>query len=163
MTTENPAPASATPNPGFSRFMARWLASPFGALSGRVVLIRYKGRVSGQPRQLPVNCEPFEDRFLIRVGLPEQKTWWRNFRTPWPMEMVRKGRRIPASAVAVMGDTAEGRRIAAEYFTRHSGAARRAGLPRMRKGEVASPEALEAAAAQLVFIVVTPERLRPVA
>ena len=85
----------------FNRFLVRWLTSPLGGLSGRVVLVRYTGRVSGLPRRLPVNCEPFESGFLIRVGKPEQKRWWRNFRSPWPMELVRKGRRISGSAVVV--------------------------------------------------------------
>ena len=158
MTT---VPVSSTPGQGpsgFNRFMVRWLASPFGALSGRVVLLRYCGRVSGVPRQLPVNCEPFEAGYLIRVGLPEQKKWWRNFRSPWPVELVRKGRSIRGSAVAMPGTTGDGQRIAAEYFTHHHGAARRAGLPKMHKGELPSPEALQAAAAQLVFVVVTPDR-----
>jgi hypothetical protein len=74
------------------------------------------------------------------------------------VELVRKGRRIRGSAVAVSGTTGNGQRIAADYFTRHHGAARRAGLPKMHKGELPSPEALQAAAAQLVFVVVTPDR-----
>ena len=138
--------------------MVRWLASPFGVLSGKVVLVRYAGRVSGLPRQLPVNCERWDGGYLVRVGLPEQKTWWRNFRSPWPMELIRKGRRIPGSAVAIPGTTGIGQRMAADYFVRHHGAARRAGLPRTHKGEVPTPEALQAAAAQLVFVLITPER-----
>ena len=139
----------------FSRTLAAWLESPLGFLSGRVVLIRYTGRVSGLPRQLPVGCELFENGFVIRVGRPENKRWWRNFREPWPLEMVRKGRYIRGSAVVVRGSTGMGQRLAAEYFAKHSGAARRAGLPRMHKGELPTPEALQAAAAPLVFVVVS--------
>lgn len=157
MTASEPEPASARKSSGFNRFMVRWLASPLGALSGSVVLVRYVGRISGEPRQLPVNCEPFDNGYLIRVGLPERKTWWRNFRSPWPVELVRKGRRIGGSAVVVSGDTGNGQRLAADYFTRHHGAARRAGLPRMHQGEGPTPEALQAAAASMVFVVVTPE------
>lgn len=141
----------------FNRFVAGWLVSPFGVMAGRVVLVRYIGRVSGKPRQLPVNCEPFETGFLIRVGRPETKTWWRNFRSPWPIEIVRKARRIRGTGVVVLGSTGSGQRIAAEYFATHRGAAKRAGLPRVRKGEMPGPEALQAAAATLVFVVVEPE------
>jgi hypothetical protein len=158
MTTPTTTTATGGARPSrFSRFMVRWLASPFGALSGGVVLVRYVGRKSGLARQLPVNCEPFENGYLIRVGRPEQKTWWRNFTSPWPLEIVRHGRRIRGSAVVVSGATGNGQRIAADYFTRHHGAARRAGLPRMHKGELPSPETLQAAAATLSFVVVTPE------
>ena len=158
METKTPAGGTVARQSRFNRFMARWLASPFGVLSGRVVLVRYTGRTSGLPRQLPVNCEPFEGGYLIRVGRPEQKNWWRNFTSPWPVELVRKGRRIRGSAVAVPGTTGSGQRIAADYFATHHGAAKRAGLPRMHKGELPTPEALQAAAATLVFVVVTPEK-----
>lgn len=158
MTTQPEGTGVGAGQPRFNRFMARWLASPLGVLSGPVVLVRYSGRVSGLPHQLPVSCERLDDGYLIRVGLPEQKKWWRNFRSPWPLELVRKGRRIRGSAVVVAGETGNGQRIAADYFTRHRGAARRAGLPRLHKGEMPSPEALQAAAAGLVFILVTPDR-----
>ncbi|MGD0018643.1 MAG: hypothetical protein ABSD62_05260 [Candidatus Limnocylindrales bacterium] len=158
METKTPVAGTVVQQSRFNRFMARWLASPFGVLSGRVVLVRYTGRVSGLPRQLPVNCEPFEGGYLIRVGRPEQKSWWRNFTSPWPIEIVRKGRRIPGSAVVVPGTTGRGQRIAADYFATHHGAAKRAGLPKMHKGELPTPEALQAAAATLVFVVVTPEK-----
>ena len=156
--TSTPAPAAGPSQSRFNRFMAGWLQSPLGALSGRVVLVRYVGRASGCPRRLPVNAEPFGDGYLIRVGRPEQKKWWRNFVSPWPVELVRGGRRIRGSAVVVPGTTGNGQRIAADYFLRHHGAARRAGLPKMHKGEVPTAEALQAAAAGLVFVVVTPEK-----
>jgi hypothetical protein len=154
---ETSAQAQPRPQSRFNRFFARWLASPLGFLSGHAVLIRYTGRISGLPRQLPVNLIRYEDGYLIRVGKPEAKRWWRNFRTTWPIKLVRGPRRISGSAVVVPGTTDRGQQIAADYFTTHHGAARRAGLPRMHKGEVPTPEALQTAAAGLVFVVVTPE------
>ena len=154
MTTQTTSPVATQTR--FNRFMARWLESPLGFMSGRVVLVRYVGRASGCPRRLPVNCETFEDGYLIRVGRPEQKTWWRNFTSPYPIELVRHGRLIRGSAVVVSGTTGSGQRIAAEYFATHHGAAKRAGLPKMHKGELPTPEALQAAAAQLMFVVVSP-------
>ena len=160
MTTV-PAPSASSAGPsGFNRFMIRWLASPFGVLSGKVCLVRYAGRSSGLQRQLPVNCEPFDGKYLIRVGKPENKTWWRNFRTPWPVVLVRKGRRISGSGSIMLGETGAGQRMAADYFERHHGAARRAGLPRMHKGEQRTPEALQAAAAKMLFVVITPDKTR---
>jgi len=67
---------------------------------------------------------------------------------PWPARDLRHGRR---------GARYRGQRIAADYFTAHHGAAKRAGLPRLHKGEAATPEQLQAAAATLVFVVVTPD------
>ena len=42
--TSTPAPAAGPSQSRFNRFMAGWLQSPLGALSGRVVLVRYVGR-----------------------------------------------------------------------------------------------------------------------
>ena len=142
---------------GFNRFMIRWLRSPLGVLSGGVVLVRYTGRLTGTVRELPVGCSRYENGFLIRVGRPEQKTWWRNFREPWPIELVRGGRVVRSVGTVVLGSSGRGQRLAADYFTEHHGAARRAGLPRLHKGELPSPEALVAAAREMVFVVVTPE------
>jgi len=155
MDSSTAGPAAAGPS-RFGRFMGRFLKSPFGGMSGRVMLVTYQGRVSGLTRELPVNCEPYEDGYLIRVGLPESKTWWRNFRSPWPIRLIRGRRAIDGTAVAVLGSTGRGQHIAADYFAAHHGAARRAGLPGLHKGEVPTPEALQAAAATMVFIVVTP-------
>jgi hypothetical protein len=152
MTVTASAPASR--QSGFNKFMSAWLDSPLGFLAGSVVLIKYTGRVSGRARRLPVNCELFENGFLIRVGKPEEKTWWRNFRQPWPIEIVRKGRRIRGSAVVALGSTGTGQRVAAEYFVKHRGAAKRAGLPNLHRGELPTPEQLQAAAGSMVFVIV---------
>jgi hypothetical protein len=154
-STAGPEPAGTQSR--FNRFFTRWLASPLGGLSGRAVLVRYTGRVSGQPRRLPVNFGPYENGYLIRVGRPERKRWWRNFTSPWPIELVKGRRVIRGMGVAVPGTSERGLRIATDYFHSHHGAAKRAGLPRLHKGEQATPEALRAAAATLVFVVVTAE------
>jgi hypothetical protein len=145
----------------FNRFFARWLASPLGGLSGGAVLVRYKGRVSGAQRQLPVYLRPIEGGYLIRVGGAEQKKWWRNFRSPWPIEIVRGGRTIEGTGLAVSGDTERGRQIAADFFAEHRSAARRAGLPKVAKGERHAAADVAAAAAGLVFVVVSPDRPSP--
>ncbi len=151
-----PPPAAARPQPRINRYLAVWLSSPLGFLSGNTVLVRYTGRSTGLRRQLPVNLFRIGREYAISVGRFESKTWWRNFTTPRPIELVR-GRRIRATGVAVAGTTDRGREIAAEYFATHRGAAVRAGLPRLRKGERAAPEQLEAAAAKMMFIVLTPK------
>jgi hypothetical protein len=142
----------------FNRFMTRWLGSPFGVVSGGVSLIRYVGRVSGQQRSLPARCRKFEDGYLISVGHPIEKKWWRNFTAPWPIEVVRGPRTVRGVAVTVPGTTGRGQRIAADYFAAHRGAARRAGLPKLPKGEHHSTDAVQAAAATMLFVVITPDR-----
>ena len=158
MTISTGDSRSAPRRSRFNRFMNRWLASPFGVVSGGVSLIRYIGRVSGERRQLPVRCRKYEGGYLIRVGRFDEKTWWRNFTSPWPIEVVRGPHHVRGSAVTAPGTTVRGQRIAADYFAAHHGAARRAGLPKLPKGESHTPEALQAAAATMLFVVITPDR-----
>ena len=161
---DDPTPVASVSRTGrppmsrFNRFFVRWLSSPLGFLSGRAVLVRYHGRISGKRYQLPVNATPYEGGTLIRVGKPEGKIWWRNFTSPWPIELVRGRRIVRGSGVVIAGATGRGQTIAADYFATHSGAARRAGLPRARDGKAPTAEQLQAAAANLVFLFVTPER-----
>ena len=154
-STEPPA-RTAPRVSGFNRFMIRLLASPFADLAGGLVLVRYTGRRSGEARQLVVGCDRLEDGFLIIVGRPDQKTWWRNFMSPWPVDLGRGRSLVHGTAIVVRGNSERGLQLAAGYFAAHRGRGRRAGLPKLRKGEVASPGALRAAAAPLVFVLVTP-------
>jgi hypothetical protein len=151
------ATAEAPQVPGFARFMIWFMRSPFAGLAGGLVLVRYTGRRSGLARQLPVGVERYEKGWLIRVGRPQEKRWWRNFTEPAPIELVRGRRVIRGTGVVVLGTTEPGRRIAEAEFARHGGYARRAGLARLPKGEGHSPAEVAAAAAPLVFVMVTPD------
>lgn len=42
-------------------------------------MISYVGRRSGNTFTTPVSCRRIGDEIVIRVGLPDAKTWWRNF------------------------------------------------------------------------------------
>ncbi|AKS36586.1 nitroreductase/quinone reductase family protein [Mycolicibacterium goodii] len=44
-----------------------------------VIVIRYTGRRSGQTFETPVGYRKMSDRVVIRVEMPDRKTWWRNF------------------------------------------------------------------------------------
>jgi hypothetical protein len=43
------------------------------------VTITYTGRRSGKTFTLPVSYKRSGDQVTIRVGLPDAKSWWRNF------------------------------------------------------------------------------------
>jgi len=145
-------PVAVQPLHGPVAGVAVW--RPVGPRRARPLHGPHVGAVAPSSR---FNCEPFEAGYLIRVGRPDQKNWWRNFTQPWPIELVRKGRRIRGSAVAVPGTTRQ-RPAHRGRLLRHSPRGGEAGgLPKMHKGERPTPEALQAAAATLVFVVVTPE------
>lgn len=51
-----------------------------GALVSRYITrVSYTGRKSGRTFTLPVGYRRTGDTVTIRVELPDQKTWWRNF------------------------------------------------------------------------------------
>jgi hypothetical protein len=56
-------------------------ASPrFGGLISRnVAVLTYKGRRSGRTFSIPVSYRRSGDEVSIAVGMPDAKTWWRNF------------------------------------------------------------------------------------
>jgi hypothetical protein len=48
-------------------------------LSGSVLLLAYTGRRSGVRRELPAMYAVLAGHYVVAVGQPETKTWWRNF------------------------------------------------------------------------------------
>ena len=61
-------------------------------LSGRLVLLRVRGRRSGRLIELPVGYEAHDDAIVVHVGRPDAKRWWRNIGTRTPVELVLRGR-----------------------------------------------------------------------
>jgi hypothetical protein len=51
-------------------------------LSGRLLLLTYTGRRSGERYTIPVQCVRDGDDLLVTVGWPERKLWWRSLRGP---------------------------------------------------------------------------------
>jgi hypothetical protein len=48
-------------------------------LSGSVLLLAYTGRRSGVRRELPAMYAVLGGHYVVAVGQPGTKTWWRNF------------------------------------------------------------------------------------
>jgi len=67
--------------PAMNAVAAKLLDVPLvGNIVGRnLVVISYVGRRSGKTFSIPVNYRRVGDEFVIGVGLPDAKTWWRNF------------------------------------------------------------------------------------
>jgi hypothetical protein len=70
---------------GLLRTPARRLLGP------RLVLLSFEGRRSGRRIELPVSAREEDGALVVRVGLPERKTWWRNFEAPRPVRVLREG------------------------------------------------------------------------
>ena len=50
-----------------------------GLVRRGLVEIRYVGRKSGKTFEIPVNYRRSGDSITIWVGMPDKKSWWRNF------------------------------------------------------------------------------------
>jgi F420H(2)-dependent quinone reductase len=84
--------------------LRRLLRTPLGRGPGRsLAVLRYTGRRTGAAHELV--CQYFRDgdRVWILVGQAEHKTWWRNLRSPAPVELWLTGRHVRGTAVAVTG------------------------------------------------------------
>jgi hypothetical protein len=44
-----------------------------------LVVIRYTGRKSGKTFEIPVGYRRSGEELVVPVGMPDKKTWWRNF------------------------------------------------------------------------------------
>jgi len=151
-----PAPAAPYRQPRINGLLASLLRSRLhGLASGTNLLISYRGRRTGLVRELPVRYAATGHGYVVRVGRPEAKRWWRNFTEPWPLTVVVAGRPIAAAGHVVSGESDEGTDLAAAFFARYRGSAQHQGL-RIRKGETAGREDVRRAAAGLLFLVVVP-------
>lgn len=151
-----PAPPVPSRQPAINGFLASILRSRFhGIASKENLLISYRGRRTGLVHELPVRYAIGAHGFVVRVGRPEAKRWWRNFTEPWPLTVVVRGRSIAATGHVVGGESDEGTELAAAYFARYRGSARHQGL-RPRKGEQAAREDVRRAATGLLFLGVNP-------
>jgi len=153
-----PAPTAPHRQPAINGLLAAILRSRFHGLASREnLLVSYRGRRTGLVHELPVRYAVTDRGYVVRVGRPEAKRWWRNFTEPWPLTVVVRGSSIAATGHVVKGESDEGIELAASFFARYRGSARHQGL-RIRKGETPSREDVRRAAAGLLFLSVTPDR-----
>ena len=110
------------------------------------ITVRYLGRRTGLPRSCRVRVARVDGSFVIRVGRPEEKRWWRNFMSPWPVALYHAGRLIHGTGVAVGGASEEGARLAGAYFSRY---------------HVSSRHPEQTSRERLTFVRVTPRSLPP--
>jgi hypothetical protein len=153
-----PVPTVPFRKPPINGVLASILRSRFhGIASKENLLISYRGRRTGLVRELPVRYVSGVHGYVVCVGRPEAKRWWRNFTEPWPLTVVVRGRSIAAMGQVVEGESDDGTGLAAAYFARYRGSARHHCL-RIRKGEQARREDVRRAATGLLFLAVTPDR-----
>jgi hypothetical protein len=68
-------------------------------MSTSVLLIGYRGRKSGKEFSLPVQYAQDGHFIYIVPGMPERKSWWRNFRDLTPVRLTLRGEELAGSGV----------------------------------------------------------------
>jgi len=69
------------------------LRSPFHSLaSGALLVLSWSGRTSGRRYSIPVGYQRDGDDIVVMLTKPAEKSWWKNFRMPWPAELWLQGR-----------------------------------------------------------------------
>jgi len=85
-----------------NRVLIPLLGSPLGAHLGcRLAVIDYVGHRSGQRHRLVTQYLLDGQTFRINVGMPERKTWWRNFASDRPLRVRLAGHDHVATAHVV--------------------------------------------------------------
>jgi hypothetical protein len=72
-------------------------------LSGSTVLIRYRGRRTDTEYTTPVQYADAHVGFVVLVGKPDTKTWWRNFTDMGQLQVLLAGTWVPMTAHALRG------------------------------------------------------------
>ena len=152
-----PVPTVPSRQPAINGFLASILRSRFHGIASKAnLLISCRGRRTRLVHEFPVRYAVGAHGYVIRIGRPGAKRWWRNFTEPWPLTVVVRGRSVAATGHVVGGESDEGTELAAAYFARYRGSAHHQGL-RTRKGEQAAREDIRHAATGLLFLAVTPD------
>lgn len=113
------------------------LRSPLhGLLSSSLMLITYRGVKSGKSYTLPVQYARAGKEIAVVVGMPEQKTWWRNIGEDTPVELHLCGEKRTARATRIEGarDPEEAFRLASIYLGAFPGSAGLYGIRRNPDG-----------------------------
>ena len=81
-------------------FMSWLLHSPFHRLiSGSILLITYTGRRSGKQYSAPLNY--VRDDNTLWVTSIRDRSWWRNFRGEWPIQVLLQRVEIEGNGLAI--------------------------------------------------------------
>jgi deazaflavin-dependent oxidoreductase (nitroreductase family) len=152
-TTEKRAGEAVRVPPWVNRLMAWIVRSPFRRFVDRsILLLTVTGTRSGRRYSFPVQYIEEGDDLWVMTGHASEKRWWKNLRSPAPVEIVLRGRTVPAIAIAVTRE-ADPETVDAgvrRYVERFPKMAEKVGLP------TDDPATAARTAADTVMVRITP-------
>ena len=108
-------------------------------LSFGLMLISFEGRKTGRRYTFPVGYQRSGETITVLASHAQRKSWWRNFREPWPVELWVRGQSLDGVGRALRGDSAEFRDAVEATFRRLPRLASQFGV-RYQRGRELSPE-----------------------
>jgi hypothetical protein len=76
----------------FNPLVATILRSRFHMLlSGALCVVSWSGRQSGKRFSIPTGYQREGDEVIVMLTKPFEKSWWKNFRSPWPADLLLAG------------------------------------------------------------------------
>jgi hypothetical protein len=82
------------------------------------MLITVTGRRSGRRYTIPVSYYEVGDAIVILVAEARTKSWWRNYRSPGPVELLLRGKTVRGVAETLVPGSPEFKRYAEASFRR---------------------------------------------
>ena len=76
-------------------------------LSGALCVVSWSGRTSGRRFSIPTGYQREGDDVVVMLTKPGEKRWWKNFRSPWPAELLLAGRERTAMGELVAPGSAD--------------------------------------------------------
>jgi hypothetical protein len=77
--------------------VAALLRSPLHFIASKgLMLLGWSGRTSGRTFSIPVGYQRKGDVLIVLISKRDEKSWWKNFRTPWPADLHVRGERHTA-------------------------------------------------------------------
>lgn len=79
-----------------NKVVAALLRSPLHRVaSGGLTVLSWTGRSSGKSFSIPIGYQRDGTTYVVLLSKPQGKNWWKNFRTPWPAELLVKTETVP--------------------------------------------------------------------
>jgi hypothetical protein len=77
-------------------------------LSGRLLVLAYRGRRSGRELRIPLRYAETGDGAFVAVAVrPERKQWWRSFSSGGPATLTLRGKEVFVQGRIAVGDERE--------------------------------------------------------
>ncbi|MBY0399538.1 hypothetical protein K2X89_04540 [Myxococcota bacterium] len=78
------------------------LRSRFHAIaSAALLVVSWSGRSSGRRFSIPTGYQRDGDDVIVMLSKADRKRWWKNFRSPWPADLLIAGRERTAMGTVV--------------------------------------------------------------